>query len=131
MQIVVTRGAVARMVEEAANAAPFEACGILFGAGGRIDGAQPCANVAPDRARRFEIDPQALVDAYRAARGGGPSIAGYYHSHPCGPAAPSLADRRMAHGDGRVWAIVAQGAVSFWRDGEQGFEALSYAVVDG
>jgi hypothetical protein len=36
----------------------------------------------------------------------------------------------MASGDGRVWAIVGQGALAFWRDGPDGFESVSYRVID-
>jgi hypothetical protein len=36
----------------------------------------------------------------------------------------------MATGDGRVWAIVGEDAVTFWRDDEDGFAKLSYRVVE-
>lgn len=130
MEIVVTSGAMATVLEEARRAAPHEACGILFGRAGRVERARLCANVHPDPERHFEIDPKALIDAYRAERGGGAQVVGYYHSHPEGPAHPSATDRAMAPHDGKLWAIVAANAVSLWRDAEQGFEALSYGVVD-
>jgi len=117
------------MRAEAGEAAPEECCGLLLGRG-VIEEARPAANVALERCRRFEIDPQALVDAHRAARAGGPEVIGYYHSHPTGPLAPSATDRAMAAGDGKVWAIVGEGGVTFWRDGETGFAALPYVVED-
>ena len=55
---------------------------------------------------------------------------GYYHSHPTGPAEPSATDRAQASGDGRVWAIVGEDGVTFWRDDERGFAPLSYAIED-
>ena len=119
-----------RMRREADRAAPEECCGLLLGRGPLVDEAHPAANVAGERRRRFEIDPQALVDAHRAARAGGPGVVGYYHSHPSGRAEPSATDRAMAAGDGRVWAIIGETGVAFWRDGEAGFEPLSYAVED-
>lgn len=131
MELEVTSGAMTTLLEEAARAAPKEACGILLGSEGRIEAICPTANVAADPRRHFEVDPQALIDAHRAARAGGPGVIGYYHSHPIGAAAPSATDRAMASGDGRVWAIVAQGEVRFWRDGAQGFEPLSYSVLEG
>lgn len=131
MGIEVAREALEAMVAEAARAAPDEACGLLLGEAGRVAGIRPAANVALDPARRFEIDPQALIDAHRAARGGGPQVIGYYHSHPSGPPEPSATDREQASGDGRAWAIVASGLVRFWRDGADGFEPLSYRLVDG
>ena len=130
MAIELTRAALERILREAACAVPEEACGLLLGRGGRIEQAKPAGNVHPSPRARFEIDPQALIDAHRAARGGGPEVIGYYHSHPSGPAEPSATDRAMAVGDGRVWAIVGKGDVTFWRDDDGGFTALSYTVVE-
>lgn len=119
------------MLAHAARAAPDEACGLLLGQRDHITEARPTANIAADPARYFEIDPQALIDAHRAARDGGPQLLGYYHSHPFGPAEPSATDQAQASGDGRVWAIVAEGEIRLWRDGDDGFVPLSYAPVDG
>lgn len=118
------------MLSEAERTAPEECCGILFGGPGAIEAASGAANVAEDRLRRFEIDPQALVDAHREARRGGPQIAGYFHSHPGGAAKPSEVDRASAAGDGMVWAILGQAGVAFWRDEEAGFVLLSYVIED-
>lgn len=131
MAIEVTRGVIATLLEESAGAAPQECCGILMGSGPRIDEALPAANVHPDPLQRFEIDPAALIAAHRAARAGGREVLGYYHSHPAGHPVPSAIDCEHSSGDNRCWAIVAQGNVLFWRDGASGFEALSYAIVDG
>jgi desampylase len=129
--VEVTRAALGRVLRAAEDAMPEEACGLLLGRAGRIEQVVPARNVHPDPERRFEIDPQALVDAHRAAREGGPEVVGYYHSHPTGPAEPSSTDREVAAGDGRVWAIVGADTVSFWRDGDEGFVALSTRVVSG
>ena len=78
------------------------------------------------------VRPAAFVaerDAHRAARQGGPEVLGYYHSHPTDQAEPSATDRAMASGDGRVWAVVAAGDVTFWRDDEDGFVKLSSIVT--
>lgn len=130
MVIRVASSVIATVIAETARAAPAECCGLLLG-GETIEQAQPAANVAADPLRHFEIDPQALICAHRAARGGGPQVLGYYHSHPTGHPVPSPTDCEHSAGDGRVWAIVADGAVGFWADGPTGFAALSYAVVDG
>lgn len=138
MEIEVTRKLLDAIRAEADRAYPEECCGILFGpdpAGPaperlRIETALPAANVAKDRRGFFEIDPQALFDAHRAARQGGPAIIGYYHSHPTGPAGPSATDRAMAPGDGKVWAICGGGDISFWLDDGQGFPRLSYHLLD-
>ena len=129
MEIELTRELVGSILNEAARAFPDEACGLLLGRDGRIEQAVSAANVHPSPGTHFEIDPQALIDAHRAARHGGPEVIGYYHSHPTGPAEPSATDRARAAGDGRVWAIAGEGGVTFWRDDEAGFTALSYSTA--
>ena len=121
----------ATLVEEAGKAAPFECCGLLLGSAGRIERAVPAANVHPDPLRHFEIDPAALIAAHRACRAGGPELVGYYHSHPNGHPLPSATDCEHASGDHRIWAIIADGDVLFFRDGEHGFEPLSTRVTAG
>ena len=128
--LAIGRAAYDTMLAQARLAAPDECCGMLLGRDGSIDEARPAANVAANPRSRFEIDPQALVDAHRAQRVGGPEVIGYYHSHPLGPAEPSATDRALAVGDGRIWAIVGEAGATFWRDGEAGFAALSYIVTD-
>jgi len=128
MELTVTSGAMATLLAEAARAHPAECCGLLLGQGQHVALAQPAANVHPQPERHFEIDPQALVDAFRAARAGGPQVIGYYHSHPNGHPLPSASDCEHA-GDRRVWAIVAAGAVEFYRDSEQGFQPLPTRLV--
>jgi proteasome lid subunit RPN8/RPN11 len=130
MEIELTRSVLEQIFAEAARARPQEACGILLGRHRRIEAAKPAQNVHPTPNTHFEIDPQALVDAHRAAREDGPEVLGYYHSHPSGPAEPSATDRALANSDGRVWAIAGIGGVTFWRDDEGGFTALSYAVME-
>lgn len=119
--------AVAQKIRDHAQlAAPLECCGLLLGEGSIITEARPARNVHLSPQTHFEIDPQALIDAHRAERAGGPQVLGYYHSHPRGPAEPSATDRAMAARDGRLWAIVGHnGAIGLWYDGKHGFEALS------
>jgi proteasome lid subunit RPN8/RPN11 len=131
MEIELTRAVVERISAEAVRVFPEEACGLLVGRQDRVEHAIRARNVHPNPRTHFEIDPQALVDAHRAAREGGPEVLGYYHSHPSGPAEPSVTDQAMAAGDGRVWAVAGVGGVTFWRDDEGGFTALSYIVVEG
>ena len=111
--------------KEAERAAPFECCGLLLGRSGIIETIGPARNVHRTPETHFEIDPQALINAHRAARRGGPEVIGYYHSHPNGIALPSATDRSMAHGDGMAWAIIGSGEITFWRDEADGFRQLS------
>ena len=131
MAIQVSSALIAFLLNEAAAASPREACGLLVGRNDAIAEARICANVHPTPETHFEIDPQALVDAHRAARNGGPQVIGYWHSHPSGPPEPSATDRAHATADGRVWAIVGEGKVGWWRDAPNGIQALSYLVRGG
>lgn len=130
--LAIARQAIDSILAHAESDHPSECCGLLLGGGGRIERAQPTANVHPEPARHFEIDPRALIDAHKAARAGGPEILGYYHSHPGGDPRPSATDRARAAHDGKVWAIVAptQGGweIGFFRDGEEGFVPLPYTT---
>jgi predicted GIY-YIG superfamily endonuclease/proteasome lid subunit RPN8/RPN11 len=128
--VFISSQALAAMRVAAAAAHPQEACGLLLGEGSRITAALQSRNVHPAPATHFEIDPQALIDAHRAARSGGPQVLGYFHSHPVGEAAPSATDRDCAAGDGRIWAIIAGNDVRCWRDADTGFAALSYTIAD-
>lgn len=98
----------------AVDAAPLEACGLLFGNGERVTAATATANVAADPHRHFEIDPAALFAALRAERAGGAELAGYWHSHPSGDATPSRTDAAMAAPDGKLW-MVAGREITLWR----------------
>ena len=132
MQVEVTSQALAAMRAAAVAAHPREACGLLLGNGARITEARETANAHSLPETHFEIDPQALIDAHRAARhDGAPQVIGYFHSHPSGPAAPSATDRACAAGDNRIWAILAGDDVTFWQDGEEGFAALPFTTMDG
>jgi proteasome lid subunit RPN8/RPN11 len=129
MTIEVTSGAIATLLEEAAKSAPWECCGLLLGAGGRVHEVRPAANVAQDPARCGGRRTRRRGQPRNGARAGGPNLLGYYHSHPAGHPVPSATDCDHASGDLRIWAIVAAGEVGFWRDTPGGFEALCYAVV--
>ncbi len=130
MALVIAQRLISSLSIEAERVFPYEACGILLGRGDRVEQVQPARNVHPTPQSHFEIDPQALVHAHRCARQGGPEVLGYYHSHPGGAAEPSATDREQASGDGRIWAIVGGGDVTFWRDDEGGFAKLSYIADD-
>ena len=131
MVMRISRVLLDRLIAEAVAAPDREICGLLLGNAEEILEATPAANVSSNPHDSFEIDPQALVDAHRAERQGGPCLIGYYHSHPTGLAQPSATDRAQASGDGRIWAIIGGGDVTLWRDVGGGFEHLFYQVVAG
>lgn len=115
MALRISRALRAQMLAEAAAAPEREICGLLFGkSGDEISSIRPCANVAAEPARAFEIDPIALIAAHTAQRHGGPKLIGWYHSHPNGRAEPSPCDSDAAFENGRIWLIIAQGNVRAW-----------------
>ncbi|WP_095013399.1 Mov34/MPN/PAD-1 family protein [Tsuneonella mangrovi] len=130
MQVELSSALIESLLAKAAAAHPRECCGLLLGEGERIKQVVPAPNVHPHPERHFEIDPQALIDAHRAERTGGAKVIGYYHSHPSGPPEPSATDSAMAAHDGRVWAIVGEGRVGWWRDEPDGFEPIDFRNAD-
>ena len=136
MSVRISRATLVEVLAHVAAEPDREVCGLLFGTADQIDSAEPAGNVAADPARHFEIDPAALFAAIRAERGGGPPIAGHYHSHPSGSAAPSVHDAAAAYQPGRLWLIVAGGDAALWREVSGGavqgvFEPVSLVVEDG
>lgn len=134
--VTVARGLLKQLDRWAREASPEECCGLLFGAADWIISADRTQNVAEDRERRFEIDPSALIAAERSARAGtGPAIMGYFHSHPKGPADPSVTDAEMAAPDGRIWLIVMDEKIGGWRASKNGalhgrFDPVTLRFVD-
>ena len=129
MDLLVTSDVLQLLLNEARRAHPAECCGILLGEGDRVATAIPARNVHPRPRTHFEIDPQTLIDAHRAARAGGPQVLGYYHSHPTGDPAPSATDCAEAAHDGKIWAIVGGDAIGWWLDAPDGFAALPYPAI--
>ncbi len=115
MMVEISSAMLDRIAAAAATSPAAEVCGLLFGTATRIVAVEPCANVASNPARRFEIDPAALLAAHRRARTGGTPPVGCYHSHPTGIAAPSPRDAADAAPDGGIWLIAAGGTVTAWR----------------
>lgn len=121
MSISISREALDAILTRAKAAPDREICGLLLGQGDRVLDAVETQNVADDPARRFEIDPAALIAAYRAARAGGPAVLGHYHSHPGGDVRPSSCDAELATSDGALWLICSpDGASALWRAGADG-----------
>ena len=120
MAVRISRTLLNVIVADAALETGVERCGLLLGWRGHVRDVRFAANIAPDPARHFELDPSVLLAAHKAAREGGPQIVGHYHSHPSGQAAPSATDAQCAIPDGSLWLIVAGEEATFWRAGEGG-----------
>jgi proteasome lid subunit RPN8/RPN11 len=134
MMVEISSTVLAEVQRRAAASPDVEVCGLLFGSAERIDALQPCRNIAAEPATSFEIDPAALVAAYRAERSGGPRIVGCYHSHPSGDARPSQRDADAAEPGGWVWLIIGRNCATAHRAWEGGrlhgrFDRLDMLVV--
>jgi len=74
-----------------------EVCGLLAGRDGRVERSLDVDNIAPDPARRFEMDPGAQLCAFNAIERAGQELLAIHHSHPHGPAYPSAIDLDLHH----------------------------------
>jgi desampylase len=122
-----------QLLQWALDAGEEECCGLLLGQGVRVIEIERTRNVAPVPRNGFEIDPAALIAAYRRARQGGLGILGYFHSHPNGSPHPSSADVAQAADDGRYWLIIANRNITAWQpEGVKGqvtvFQPISLLV---
>jgi desampylase len=99
----------AQILRQARAAGPRECCGLLEGTrqdgSFRVTALHPAHNLAGDSGR-FEIGPREQITAQKAARAGGHTLIGCYHSHPGGRAQPSAADQAGAGEENFLWLIV-------------------------
>jgi proteasome lid subunit RPN8/RPN11 len=95
---------------EARAAFPRECCGLMEGIRegsiAKVFAIHPARNLAKED-DRFEIDPATHIGLLRRLRGGTRKIIGCYHSHPNGPARPSVRDREAAIDRDFLWLIVS------------------------
>ena len=84
------------MLDHVAKEAPREACGLLGGAGTRVDVVVPIKNIAAST-YRFQMDPAEQVHTLFDFEARNLELVGIYHSHPNGPPGPSQIDLNEAH----------------------------------
>jgi len=117
------------LLERALAAGNQECCGLLLGRDDRLFELVPCANVAKNPERHFELDPVELLSRHKAARDGGMPIIGYYHSHPNGLARPSATDMAQAVADGRYWLIIAGDGVTAWKPLAEAAQVIGFESI--
>ena len=99
---------------------PYECCGALIAAAGRIVEAFRLPNTtAAGARRRFRISPSDYRLAEQRAREKPGTLAGFYHSHPDHPARPSPHDLEQAWPN-LIYVIIAvaagaPGDITSWR----------------
>lgn len=88
----------------AARAWPEECCGALLAdACGRVT-ARPVDNAAADRRQGFLVSARDYLRLEAEAAALGLTLAGFYHSHPDGPATPSASDAATAWP--QLWTVI-------------------------
>lgn len=98
------------MQEHVEEETPIEACGIL---GGKQAGVDIYARLSfPARnelrsAYRYRMDAHDQLEAFNELEDKGFELAAIYHSHPQGPASPSITDIEQAHYPDSVYLIWA------------------------
>ncbi len=114
-----------------------ERCGILLGRGGKVRRVVPAANVSPTPRTHFEIDPAALIAAYRRARRRGAlAVLGFYHTHLTDDVMPSPTDAASAAPDGALWLIATAREARIFRAVPDGvihgrFDPVGFDLVVG
>ncbi|NVJ99670.1 MAG: M67 family metallopeptidase [Alphaproteobacteria bacterium] len=110
--VSISKDLVTALERAAWRAHPNEACALLLGhqsaACMEISQVAITENVTQaDPQLTFEVDPTMHILLQKAARVGGPAIVGVWHSHPCGKAIPSEADKARSIEPGWIWLISA------------------------
>jgi proteasome lid subunit RPN8/RPN11 len=95
------------IIAHARRDAPHECCGLLVGSQDRVDDCVPTTNVAATPLTRYEVAPIEHIRLNRQLRGSGREVVGVYHSHPRGPATPSISDVEEAFYPDFVFLIVS------------------------
>ena len=103
------------ILAHADNCAPDECCGLLAtDAEGGVRFAYPLTNADPSPLS-YTVDPDEHFHALRHAESRGWEIAGVFHSHPQGPAMPSMVDVQAALEPDWMYLIAVPGEIrGFW-----------------
>ena len=94
------------MIAELRRASPNEGCGIIATSGERAVRLYPGTNVEASPAR-YQMDPVEVVTALLDIEARGWQMGATYHSHPAGPAWPSVTDLREAYYPQALTVIVS------------------------
>ena len=103
--VQINQGFVDDMVAHSREAMPDECCGILSGAGGKVEKLYRMTNVEASPFR-FSMDPLEIMKVDEEAGDMGWELMVIYHSHTHSEAYPSNTDVRIAGGTGELWPEV-------------------------
>lgn len=96
---------------------PLECCGLVVARGHHVRLVEG-RNLAHNPREDFALDPAAWLEVDDHEK-----VIGIFHSHPNGPAEPSLADRTSCEASGLPWHIVGLPRCDYVRIEPQGFRA--------
>ena len=91
----ISQSLIDEIVAHARDDLPNECCGMVGGKDGEATEVIRVENTAASPLR-YEMDPKAQYDAYRAIEDGGHELLAIYHSHTKSPAYPSQTDVNQA-----------------------------------
>lgn len=86
---------------------PLEACGLVSGVAGRGKRVHLLANAHAEPERRYSVDPEEQLAAFRTMRSAGHELLAIYHSHPHTAAYPSGTDVEFAFYPAALHLIVS------------------------
>lgn len=96
-----------KLIQQAKEEAPNEACGILAGKDGKAGKVYQMTNVDKS-SKTFFMDPQEQLRIMKEIRNAGLEMIGIYHSHPESEAYPSAYDVKMAFYPEASYVIVSK-----------------------
>ncbi len=106
LTLEIPRDILEAMMEQARIEFPIEACGILAGAGPRVQRLYRMTNV-DQSGGHFMMAPVEQFRVVKEIRASGLQMLAIYHSHPATPARPSTEDIRLALTPGVACVIVS------------------------
>lgn len=103
------------ILNHASNCAPNECCGLVASdEDGQISFAYPLTNCEPSPIS-YTVDPEEHFAALQHAESRGWTLSGAFHSHPKGPATPSVIDVQRANEPDWIYLIVGDGRLRGFR----------------
>ncbi|MEM3088897.1 MAG: M67 family metallopeptidase [Candidatus Bathyarchaeia archaeon] len=109
-KISLNRAQLQTMLNEMERTHPIEACGLLLGKirGDTIEVTDVlCSQNVVNSPVRFEVDPEAVYQAYVRAENEGKELIGVFHSHPAPPKPSEIDLRYMEANPSFVWLILS------------------------
>lgn len=117
------------ILAHAGNCAPDECCGLLAAdPAGTIRFAYPLTNADPSPVS-YTIDPEEHFRAMRHSESLGWQIAGVFHSHPHGPATPSMVDVLAASEPDWIYLVASPEEIRGFHISEQRIDEVGLRWV--